>query len=169
MKALLEHFQIVLLLGGALFFWLKKRLEESRQRQAFEAWREEASGEAEDVEDVEVLESQRAPWAAGPPPLPLALPPSRRQIGYEAAAAEEQAKALKHQLDLAAHLRLLLDTKATTTGGAAATRARVAAKGKGATPAAAALPSMRQTLRDPAAVRRAFALREILDPPLSLR
>jgi hypothetical protein len=166
MKALLEHFQIVLLLGGALFFWMKKRLEESRQREAFEAWREEASGEAE---DVEALESQGAPWAMGPPPLPLSLPPPRREFGYEAAAAEEQAKALKHQLDLAAHLRLLLDTKATTTGGAAATRARVAAKGKGATPAAAALPSLRQTLRDPAAVRRAFALREILDPPLSLR
>ena len=164
MNALLDHFQLTLLIGGALFWWLQKRLQESRQHRSLEALRE-----AEPFLAIE--EAARAPGyrgGAGPPPPPLALPP-RREPAYVAEAAREQAQALKHQQDLAAHLRLLLDTKATTTGEAAATRARLAAKDQAPLPPAAPLASLREILRHPAAIRRAVALREILDPPLSLR
>lgn len=164
MNALLDHFQLTLLAGGALVWWLQKRLQESRQHRALEALREAEAY-------LDSAEESRAPGysggAAAPPLLP-ALPP-RREPGYAAEAAREQAQALKHQQDAAAHLRLLLDTKATTTGGAAATRARLAAKDQAPSPPAAPLASLRKMLRDPAAIRRAAALREILDPPLSLR
>jgi hypothetical protein len=83
-------------------------------------------------------------------------------------AASEAAKALKHQQDLAERLRQIRETKATTTGGAAATRARVAAKGV-AKSAAQVPASIRARLRDPVEVRRAFVMREILDTPVGLR
>ena len=83
-------------------------------------------------------------------------------------AASEAAKALKHQQDLAERLRQIRETKATTTGGAAATRARLASKGV-AKPATQFPASIRARLRDPAEVRRAFVMREILDAPVGLR
>lgn len=95
---------------------------------------------------------------AAPPPLPMATQE----------AARESAAALKHQQDLAERLRQIRETKATTTGGAAATRARVAAKGV-SKPFLQGPVSIRARLRDPAEVRRAFVMREILDPPVGLR
>jgi hypothetical protein len=91
-----------------------------------------------------------------------------RQAGYEAAAAEEAARALKHQQDLAQRWQQIRETKATTTGGAAATRARVERRGsaKVASPAPA---SIRARLKDRGELRRAFIMREILDPPVGLR
>ena len=83
-------------------------------------------------------------------------------------AASETARALKHQQDLAERLRQIRETKATTTGGAAATRARVAAKGV-AKSSVQVPSSVRARLRNPAEVRRAFVMREILDPPVGLR
>ena len=75
---------------------------------------------------------------------------------------------LKHQQDLAAHLKQIHDTKATTTGGAVATRARIAAKGK--TQVAAGVPlSLRARLKSPAEVRRAFVMNEILGRSVGLR
>ncbi|GAA5130294.1 hypothetical protein JIN84_04505 [Luteolibacter yonseiensis] len=101
--------------------------------------------------------------AANPPPLP--------EPGYETAVADERARALKHQRDLAERLRQIRETKATTTGGAAATRARVEAKSakKSAKNQPMRPLSVRDRLRDPAELRRAFVMREILDPPVSLR
>ena len=95
----------------------------------------------------------------GPPPLPMAA----------AIAAEEAAAALKHQQDLAERLRQIRATKAETTGGAAATRARVAAVRSAPKPLLQSPSSIRSRLRDPAEVRRAFVMREILDPPVGLR
>lgn len=89
--------------------------------------------------------------------------------GAAAAAQDEAARMLKHQQDLAAHLSQIQATKATTTGGAAATRARIAAsKGK----AKSFVPgpiSIRARLRNPAEARRALVMREILDKPVGLR
>ncbi|MGL5019393.1 MAG: hypothetical protein ACRDBP_14760 [Luteolibacter sp.] len=101
-------------------------------------------------------------------PTILSVPPPLRQAGYDMEVASEAAKALKHQQDLAERLRQIRETKATTTGGAAATRARVAAKGV-AKPATQVPPSIRARLQDSAEVRRAFVMREILDTPVGLR
>src|SRR5215217_5212112 len=97
--------------------------------------------------------------ASGPPPLPA---------GAAEAMAREAAAQLKHQQDLADRLRQIRATKAETTGGAAATRARVANKGA-AKIVVTGPSSIRSRLRDPAEVRRAFVMREILDPPVGLR
>jgi hypothetical protein len=113
--------------------------------------------------------------ATVPPPLktPAAIPnqrpaPQAREAGYEAAAANEAAQALKHQQDLAERLRQIRETKATTSGGASATRARIAAQ-KSKEPAAPVAATIRSRLRNPGELRRAYIMREILDPPVALR
>ena len=104
-----------------------------------------------------------------PPPLTRpATPPPLRMAGYDAEVANETAKALKHQQDLAERLRQIRETKATTTGGASATRARIASNGT-AKPLKQTPLTLRRRLRDPAEVRQAFVMREILDPPVGLR
>lgn len=100
-------------------------------------------------------------------PQPL-TPPPLRPAGYDAEVANEAAKALKHQHDLAERLRQIRETKTTTSGGASATRARIAAKGT-AKPLKQTPLTVRGRLRDPAEVRQAFVMREILDPPVGLR
>jgi hypothetical protein len=131
-------------------------------------------------EEVAPPTGQRKPPAAPSVPPPLtrsaATPtfsspstsPKTREIGYEAAVASEAAKALKHQMDLAERLRQIREAKAVTSGGASATRARVAAKN---TPKAVALIPilLRERLRNPAEIRNALIMREILDPPIALR
>jgi hypothetical protein len=97
------------------------------------------------------------------PPAPAPLP------GAMIEAQLEAAEALKHQQELASHLQQLRETKASTTGGAAATRARVASKGA-TKPQLAPIPlSLRARLKNPTEIRRAIVLREILGPPVSLR
>ena len=129
--------------------------------------------EMDDSEDVFAPdESYRKP-----PPVPPSVPPPlvrtatsplERMAGYEAEVANETAKALKHQLDLAERMRQIRENKATITGGASATRARIAGKGV-VKPLKQPPLTLRKRLRDPAEVRLAFITREILSPPLGLR
>ncbi len=106
-------------------------------------------------------ESSTLDWPEEPP-TPAPMP------GAMIEAQLEAAQALKHQQDLASRMQQLWETKASTTGDAAATRARVASKG---TPKAHAppIPSLRDRLKSPAEIRRAIVMREILGPPVSLR
>ena len=67
------------------------------------------------------------------------------------------------------HLFFIRETKATTTGGAAATRARVAASKAPAKAAAVVELSLRSRLRNKGELRRAFVVNEILSQPLSQR
>ena len=97
------------------------------------------------------------------PPAPAPLP------GAMIEAQLEAAEALKHQQNLASHLQQLRETKASTTGGAAATRARVASKGATKPQLAPIRLSLRARLKNPTEIRRAIVLREILGPPVSLR
>ena len=97
------------------------------------------------------------------PPAPAPLP------GAMIEAQLEAAEALKHQQELASHLQQLRETKASTTGGAAATRARVASKGATKPQLAPNRLSLRARLKNPTEIRRAIVLREILGPPVSLR
>lgn len=100
-----------------------------------------------------------------PPPLPTT---AYTIPGAYEFAQEESAKMLKHQQDLAEHLRQIRENKATTTGGAAETRARIAAsKGTSKRSATTQVP-IRARLRDRAEIRRAFIMREILDKPVGL-
>lgn len=155
MKWILEHFQIVVIIVGAFIYWLKnlaeKKIAERRKR-------EEIPDSAEDEGYAE--------YEVPPAEMPLIPPP--RQPGYEEAVAREAAVAEKHKHKLASHLRRIRETKATTTGGAAATRARVKAKDV-KTAEVAAPTRLRSRLRQPAEIRRAVIMREILGPPVGLR
>ena len=158
MNWIFDNFQIVFLVllgvGSLVKSVLEAKAKAARER--------EETYNPEDVfaPDEDYGEPQRQTMPSVPPPL--------RQAGYDMEAASEAAKALKHQQDLAERLRQIRETKATTTGGAAATRARLASKGV-AKPAMQFPASIRARLRDPAEVRRAFVMREILDAPVGLR
>jgi hypothetical protein len=161
MDWIFDNFQIVILIALGVGSMLKSVLE-SKARQKRE------SGEEYDPGDVFAPDEDYREPSVPPPLTRQAVPPPLRERGYDEAVALETAKALKHQRELADRLRQIRETKATTTGGAAATRARLAAKGTKASLEKGPL-GIRARLRDPAEVRRAVVMREILDTPVGLR
>lgn len=163
MDWIFEHFQIVLLVLLGIGSMVKSFYERAKGSP-------DRGGEMDDPGEVPVPDqSYRKTQPTTPPPLTRqATPPPMRMAGYDAEVANETAKALKHQHDLAERMRQIRDNKATTTGGASATRARIAAKGV-AKPLALSPLTLRRRLGDHAEVRRAFVMREILDPPVGLR
>jgi hypothetical protein len=167
MQWIFDHLQIVALVLIGIVSVFKSLLEAKAKKQ--EEDQEQPYPEEYYEPEEEIYQQQ--PQPSVPPPLPwggVSVPPPLREAGYEAAVANEAAKALKHQQDLAERLQQIRETKATTTGGAAATRARIANKGSKKTSSQVPL-SLRARLKNPAEVRRAFVMREILDPPVSLR
>lgn len=164
MDWIFDHFQIVVLILLALGSAVKSLL--GKKTTEFE---EPYESEETFAPDESYRKSRPPALPSGPSPLARAsIPKEKKLAGYDREAANEAAKALKHQQDLDARLRQIRENKAATTGGASATRARVAAKGT-----VKSLPqtplTLRKRLRDPAEVRRAFVLKEILDPPVGLR
>lgn len=164
MDWIFEHFQIVLFvligIGSLVKTMLEARANAKREAETQEYDPGEVFAPDEDYSNPTET--------AQPPPLNRrTVIPAARESGYEEAAAMETAKALKHQQDLEQRLRQIRETKATTSGGAAATRARISARGA----KTVTLPSLsiRARLRNPAELRRAFVMREILDKPVGLR
>ena len=67
-------------------------------------------------------------------------------------------------------MRQIKETKAATTGNAAATRTRIAAASKPAPkPFQPGKTGLRRALRSRKEIRRAIVMKEILGPPLGLR
>lgn len=179
MDWIFDNLQIVFLIVLGLGSLLKTMWEAKAKRQAEREW------DPEDHVPLEDDQSYRKPQPVTPPPLPRQPPPpevqssagrshegatkSRRRLEQAAAIeADETARILKHQQDLAENLRQIRETRASTTGGASETRARIAAKGS--PKAIAAVPKgFSARLRNPAELRRAFVMREILDRPVGLR
>jgi hypothetical protein len=162
MSWLLDNLQIVIIVVIALGSWLSSRMESKKQ-------------EEEEVEDGDFYETEApAPTRqpSVPPPLDRrlerqVLPPVRPAFIEE--RANEAEAMLKHQRSLEERLRQIRETKANTTGGAAATRLRAAAKN--APPKAPTLAplTIRASLRKRSEIRRDMVMREILGPPVSLR
>ncbi len=164
MNWILDHFQIVILVALGLGSVVKSLLD-SKARQKQE------SGEHYDPGDVFAPDGNyREPTmpSVPPPQAHHVVPPPLRESGYDEAVAIETARAAKHQRVLADRMRQMRETRATTTGGASATRGRIAAGGI-AKPLKQTPLAIRLRLRDPAEVRQAFVMREILDPPVGLR
>lgn len=167
MDWIFDNFQIVALVALAMASWFKSRMDaKAAEREEQEARKEmEQRGEVEEYDFgpgerwQEVL-TRHEP--AQPPPLFRPNPPP------VPAAVEEIDAELKRQMEMQERLRQIRETKAVTTGGAAATRARTTdAK---ATKTESAVPvSLRGALRNHGQVRRAIVMREILGPPLGLR
>lgn len=155
MNWIFEHFQIVVLVVIGIGSVIKSILEAQAKRRA-------------EAKEVPATESSEEPFLEPVPRRGPSVPPPIRAADYESVVADETSKALKHQQNLALRLQQIRDTKATTTGGAAATRTRVANKGV-AKSAAPALLSIRARLKNPKELKRAFILREVLDAPLGLR
>lgn len=178
MDWIFDHFQIVVLVLIGIGSMLKSAWEAKKRREL------ENATDYDPVDHVPIEEDQSyrkgGPRPMVPPPLPAeATPPElprRRRApkapAVEYVASEEAAAILRQQQDLADHFRQLREAKdrvrTSTSGGAAATRARVAGKGVPQA-ASAATPSLRRQLRDPGQLRRAVILREILGPPVGLR
>jgi hypothetical protein len=167
MDWIFDNFQIVALVGIALASWIKSRMDakaaEREERQA-----REEMGEGEEIFGPEEAWEEPPPRQPAPPPLHRAVPPPVPTAAqYEAEL--EAAALLKHQMDLQERLRQIRETKASTSGGAAVTRARVAASQSHAAAAAPVKSGLRSALRNRSEIRRAVVLREILGPPLGLR
>jgi hypothetical protein len=156
MKWILEHFQIVVVIALAVASWLKHRADLRKSEQA----ESQPPGEMADGEEVFGPEDEwRIPQEQTLPPAP---PPLRVDMS-------EIDALLKRQQDMQERLRQIKQTKATTTGGASATRTRVAASQSHAKPLVPGKAGLRASLRDPKQTRRAIVLREILGPPPGLR
>ncbi len=165
MDWIFEHFQIVVLVLLGIGSMVKSMFD-AKAKQAAER---ETEGHPMPEVPLDDDTSYRKTQPAAPPSLTRpASPPPLRMAGYDAEVANETAKALKHQQDLAARLRQIRETKATTTGGASATRARIAAKGVAKLVKQTPL-TLRRRLHDPAEVRQALVMREIFGPPVGLR
>ncbi len=181
MDWLFDHPQIFFLVIFALGSMLKSYWEAKKKRLEEQA----SDWEPREPVPLDQDDSYRKRIPGAPPPLPPQQPappplaggvgrthiPVRRGDAVAAAAlAASQAEAaaqLKHQQELAARLLQIRETKATTSGGAAATRARVAGKNK-------AKPfhqpqTLRTQMKSRPDLRRAIIMREILDRPVSLR
>ena len=165
MDWIFENFQIFILIALGVGSVLKSLLEAKARQKQQETEQQYDPGDVF-APDEDYQEPMMPPV---PPPLGRqVVPPPLRQSGYDEEFAIETARALKHQQEIADRLRQIRETKATTTGGAQATRARISAKGTLPSPTGAPL-GIRARLRSPAEVRRAVVMREILDPPLSRR
>lgn len=165
MNWLLDHLQFVIIIAFALASWVKHRADaknaEAEERRAREEMaNDETIFEPDDEWEVPTF----TPAPSVPPPMArqAAPPPLRVDVS-------EVDAILKRQQEIQDRLRQIKQTKATTTGNAAATRARVAAAGQPAKPFQPEATSLRASLRDAKQTRRAIVLREILGPPPGLR
>ncbi len=167
MDWIFDNFQIVALVALAMASWFKSRMD------AKAAEREEQRAREEMAERGEVEESDFGPgepWQevltrpepAQPPPLFRVSPPPVPVAVFDTDAE------LKRQMELQERLRQARESKAVTTGGAAATRKLTASKQTGYA-AAGVRNGLREIVRKRGEIRRAVVLREILGPPLALR
>ncbi len=165
MTWLLDHIQIVAIVVLAFGSWLKHRTD-AKKAETEERRAHEEMSESKDIfgPDKGWQLPQEQPLAPVPPPLFHQAPPPLSQ--FDTLEAEAQ---LRRQQDIQDRLRKIKETKATTTGGASATRVRVAASQTHAKPLTLGEASLKSSLKDPKQTRRAIILREILGSPVGLR
>jgi hypothetical protein len=156
MKWILENFQIVLFVVVAFLLWLKGVVEKMMERRQVR----EKIPDSEDRFDPEHY-SEPEGGSRLPPPLPKVGRDT--SVGGAPVRVRRKAAPREHR-----HRKPKAITKATTTGGAAATSAALAAKGM-EKPAGTTSGGLRKRLRSSGEIRRGIVLREILGPPVSLR
>ena len=168
MDWIFDHFQIVVLIAVVIGSLVKRYFEAKvAEREA----RDEMPDEGEIFDAGEAWQPPESPpQPSVPPPLVWqASPPPLRDVPAQHSREFEAELILKRQREMQDRIRQIKESKATTSGGASATRTRVAAEQSNAKPVVAAKAGLRQALRNPAEVRRAVVMREILGPPLGLR
>lgn len=172
MKWIFEHFQIIALIGVAIASWVKHRQDLAQA----------ADDDSQAEEEMEDEEEVIGPGRDRPPvPLPVARPLPKSLVRTKVAplvvragqppptAPTGDALILQEQQEIQDRLRQIREAKATTTGGAAATRTRVSAAQRHPQSPHVAKTGLRAALRSRKELRRAIVLREIIGPPLGLR
>ena len=168
MDWIFDHFQVVALIVIVIGSLVKRFLEaKAAERQA----RDEMPDEGEMFDPGEAWEPpQSQPMPSVPPPLVRMTPPPLTRESTPQHSREYEAEViLKRQHDMQERIRQIKESKATTSGGASATRARVAASQSNAKTLQPGKAGLREVLRNPKEIRRAIVMREILGPPLGLR
>jgi hypothetical protein len=162
MDWLLEHLQLVVLAGLGLAGWLKSRYDARQTEEGTEFPSRPIGGPSGGPRPFVPPPIERK---AKQSPTRLTVPPTLPTAG------KDFAEELRRQQEIEERLRVIRDSrpaKAVSTGGAVATRDRVAARGKKQA-VRPVISTLRQRLHNPAEVRAAIVLREILDRPLGLR
>ena len=190
MDWILNHMQVIIAIAGVVAYWLNQR--KTGQPEDSVAPHQEKNFEDPELaertrrirEEIQRKIEQRARgYAQEQPTLPRdeppALPPILREVllrqteppkptraATSHLEAQRMAEILEQQAALAERLKQAQEMKAAaqrrtqfeTEAGSNEEQAKVAVRG-----------ALGDDLRDPAALRRAFVLREILGPPVALR
>jgi len=177
-----QHLQLIIAVAGALAWFINQQRQKQAGSDAPPA--EDKSFEDPDLaertrrirEEIQRKIEQRArgqtPSApvAPPPVLPqVAVPkpePRPTRAAISQLEAQRTAEILEQQAALAEQLRLADELKASV---ARRTQFQTEAAGKEEAARTAVRSALGDDLRDPAALRRAFILREVLGPPVALR
>ena len=183
-----DHLQIIIAAAGAIAWWLNQRRKGGMEGEEGPPPQEATFDDPELAErtrkireEIQRKIAERARgYPAEQPTLPLDVPdepPLVREIvitqappsprrGLTALEAQRQAEILEEQASLAERLQ-----EAEQMRLAAQKRARYEAATADHTNVARSLSrsTVLDDLRDPAALRRAFILREVLGPPMALR
>jgi hypothetical protein len=167
MDWIFDNFQIVVLIAVVIGSLAKRFLEaKAAEKQA----RDEMPDEDDVFEPGEWMLPQAPPQPSVPPPLVRQSPPPLVFQSPPQHSREFEAEViLKRQKDMQERIRQIKESKTTTSGGAAATSARVAASQSNAKALQPGKVGIRQALRNPKEIRRAVIMREILGPPVGLR
>jgi len=147
-----EHPQIVLFVGAAVFFWIKERIFGAKKVKDTDG--EQWPGDAGEVVD----------WGepSRPSRRPPTLPPPLTRVVVQEVREDQAAQVLKHQMELQQRLAKIRASQQQQAAKPAAAPKKPAA-------VAARADSYRARLRNPAELRRTLVMKEILDPPVSLR
>ena len=168
MDWIFDNFQIVVLIAVVIASLAKRFLE---AKTAEKQTRDEMPDEGDifdSGEDWQPMSGQ--PQPSVPPPLVRQTPPPLVFESPPRHSREHEAEViLKRQKDMQERLRQIKESKTTTSGGAAATSARVSATQSRVKPIKPAKAGLRGALRNPKEIRRAIVMREILGPPVGLR
>lgn len=167
MDWIFDNFQIVVLIAVVIGSLVKRILEAKTAEK--EARDQMDEGDVFEP-DEEWAPPQAAPRPSVPPPLVRQSPPPLVFQSPPRHSREHETEViLKRQQDMQERLRQIKESKTTTTGGASATRARVAASQSNARALQPGKIGIRQALRNSKEIRRAIIMREILGPPVGLR
>jgi hypothetical protein len=167
MDWIFDNFQILALVGIAFASWLKHRFDTKMAERE-----EQRTLDDEDYDPADDWETRQNPPAPSvPPPLVWPTPPPlTREVPAQPYSRESEADLiLKRQHDMQERIRQIKESKANISGGAAATKAQVAAARGKTQPPQTAKSGLRQSIRNPREIRKAVIMREILGPPLGLR
>ncbi|WP_438481872.1 hypothetical protein [Oleiharenicola lentus] len=194
MNWILEHLNLVFIVGGALAWWLNQRGKkaEDAEGQSAQPQQETSFGDADEAErtrrireEIQRKIQQRMSGQTPPPitepatteysqPPPLIVP--ARQVASSSSVraamarreAERHAEVLEQQAALADRLRMANEMKLASQK-RLAFEDTIDAGGVNTASRAKARSIVMEEMRSPEALRRAFIMREVLGPPVALR